>query len=121
MDFSKDNDFLDFFSFSEASVDLHGAEQGDLGDLLSAEMMDSSQMTLSQNNLVQPPEGVQESHPNVDQAQLDKALRNLPVCTPCKQRRIKCDIVLPSCRNCTKLHKDCTFWDIALSQEIPRK
>ena len=117
LEFPDDTGFLDLFNFSEGS-DIQIAGQGGLQNAYpSADATGIPSIGLSQGSLIPPI----ESKARVQQAEVDKAVEILHVCSPCKKRRIKCDMLLPSCRNCTKLQKECTYWDNALSQEIPRR
>ncbi|KAL2858549.1 fungal-specific transcription factor domain-containing protein [Aspergillus pseudoustus] len=63
----------------------------------------------------------QESGPVIDKTQLETALQNLAICSPCKRRRIRCDRNLSACRNCVKYKRDCVYWDSALGEDISRK
>ncbi|KAI3010026.1 transcriptional regulator family: Fungal Specific TF [Aspergillus niger] len=44
----------------------------------------------------------------------------LPTCTRCRNRRIKCDSLLPACANCSKHDVECTFRDEALQADVTR-
>ncbi|KAH8680691.1 hypothetical protein BX600DRAFT_444917 [Xylariales sp. PMI_506] len=41
------------------------------------------------------------------------------VCSRCRKRKIRCDLQLPSCKNCQVADVECVFWDDSLRQEIP--
>uniref|UniRef100_A0A8H7NP73 Zn(2)-C6 fungal-type domain-containing protein n=1 Tax=Bionectria ochroleuca TaxID=29856 RepID=A0A8H7NP73_BIOOC len=56
----------------------------------------------------------------IDESQYRAVLQKIPVCSHCKKRRIKCDIQLPSCANCTKLNRECCYWDRASGEEASR-
>lgn len=111
LEFSSDLDYLEFFQFPETSdLDLLGLDEN------PGNGADTSDLDLaSGTDVPHPPVSM------VDETQLSMALQRLPVCTHCKRRRIKCDMALPACRSCTKLKRECCFWDTALSQEISRK
>lgn len=110
-------EFLDFFNFSE-----------------SPEYMIFSQASATdafeRPTTLGPPSATQSSHSTpqrpratttIDETQLRTALQNLPVCSHCKTRRIKCDMNLPTCQNCLKTRKSCSYWDTALGEEISRR
>lgn len=42
----------------------------------------------------------------------------LQVCNRCRKRRIRCDLQLPSCKNCRVADVECVFWDESLHQDI---
>ncbi|KAF2795988.1 hypothetical protein K505DRAFT_272367 [Melanomma pulvis-pyrius CBS 109.77] len=44
----------------------------------------------------------------------------LPTCQRCRRLRRKCDTQLPDCRLCQKAGAECTFFDHALQQSLPR-
>lgn len=46
--------------------------------------------------------------------------RLLPTCQRCRRLRRKCDTNLPACRLCLKGKAECTFFDHALQQTLPR-
>ncbi|KAI1630313.1 fungal-specific transcription factor domain-containing protein [Exophiala viscosa] len=46
--------------------------------------------------------------------------RLLPTCQRCRRLRRKCDTNLPACRLCQKGKVECTFFDHALQQTLPR-
>ncbi|KAK5054581.1 hypothetical protein LTR84_001472 [Exophiala bonariae] len=46
--------------------------------------------------------------------------RLLPTCQRCRRLRRKCDTNLPACRLCEKGKAECTFFDHALQQTLPR-
>lgn len=46
--------------------------------------------------------------------------RLLPTCQRCRRLRRKCDTQLPACRLCQKGKAECTFFDHALQQALPR-
>lgn len=46
--------------------------------------------------------------------------RLLPTCQRCRRLRRKCDTNLPACRLCDKGKAECTFFDHALQQTLPR-
>lgn len=114
LDFLDDTAFLDFFNFSDPS---------DTGAGLLDGVTEQTPLSTSQEMQVGPSAVAVDQHPQlpVSEEGVRATLKTLPVCSPCKKRRIKCDMLLPSCRNCTKLHKDCQYWDAVLCQEIPRK
>ncbi|KAF2661507.1 hypothetical protein K491DRAFT_647281 [Lophiostoma macrostomum CBS 122681] len=48
------------------------------------------------------------------------AQRLLPTCQRCRRLRRKCDTQLPDCRLCQKAGAECTLFDHALQQSLPR-
>lgn len=54
---------------------------------------------------------------NISEADLT---RLLPTCQRCRRLRRKCDTQLPACRLCQKGKAECTFFDHALQQTLPR-
>lgn len=46
--------------------------------------------------------------------------RLLPTCQRCRRLRRKCDTQLPACNLCDKAKVECTFYDHALQQSLPR-
>ena len=117
--FTSDLEYLDFFNFPETST-LDG-----LGSVYMDDVPRESDF-LEISGVAQIPTVAVPNIPyipthNIDETQFRIALGKLPVCSHCKKRRIKCDVDLPACRNCTKLHKECLFWDTALSQQTSRK
>lgn len=117
------DDFLYLFNLSEAPT----LELGFANEDIDQSMIGSGSGLA---NIVSSPTTTQ-AHPtssaevqsrlSADLDHLKIALNQLSVCSQCKRRRIKCDMMLPSCHNCAKAHKDCTYLDHALSQETPRK
>lgn len=117
LDFTTDLEFLDFFSFPETS-DLQGLDDILMDDAAQGtEFMQASDSAQTPDVLVSEGTIISE----VDNEQMKIGLQNLPVCSHCKKRRIKCDVELPACRSCTKLKRECFFWDTALSQQTSRK
>ncbi|KEY74762.1 hypothetical protein S7711_06664 [Stachybotrys chartarum IBT 7711] len=57
---------------------------------------------------------------NNDETQRQSVQRLLPTCQRCRRLRRKCDTQLPSCRACEKAGAECTFYDHALKQALPR-
>ncbi|KAH8892675.1 hypothetical protein GQ53DRAFT_719125 [Thozetella sp. PMI_491] len=51
----------------------------------------------------------------------DSIQQLLPTCQRCKRLRRKCDTQLPSCRVCEKAGAECTLFDHALQQVLPRR
>ncbi|KAH8691389.1 hypothetical protein BGW36DRAFT_438990 [Talaromyces proteolyticus] len=41
------------------------------------------------------------------------------ICIRCRKRKIRCDLQLPSCKNCKLADVECLFWDDSLGQKIP--
>lgn len=115
--FTSDLEYLDFFNFPETPA-LEG-----LGSVFMEDVAQETEF-LQAPDIVHIPDvavsNVSATH-NIDDAQFRTALSKLPVCSHCKKRRIKCDVDLPACRSCTKLHRECFFWDTALSQQTSRK
>ncbi|KAL2421797.1 hypothetical protein ABEF95_007334 [Exophiala dermatitidis] len=56
-------------------------------------------------------------HATISEAELT---RLLPTCQRCRRLRRKCDTNLPACRLCQKGKAECTFFDHALQQTLPR-
>ncbi|EXJ81676.1 hypothetical protein A1O1_07741 [Capronia coronata CBS 617.96] len=56
-------------------------------------------------------------HTTISEAELT---RLLPTCQRCRRLRRKCDTNLPACRLCQKGKAECTFFDHALQQTLPR-
>ncbi|KAK5221754.1 hypothetical protein LTR47_010183 [Exophiala xenobiotica] len=56
-------------------------------------------------------------HTNISEIDLT---RLLPTCQRCRRLRRKCDTNLPACRLCQKGKAECTFFDHALQQTLPR-
>lgn len=52
--------------------------------------------------------------------QEEQLLRLLPTCQRCRRLRRKCDTQVPACRLCQKGKAECTFFDHALQQTLPR-
>lgn len=46
---------------------------------------------------------------------------SMPSCTFCRDQHIRCDRELPCCGACHRSHRKCVYYDIVLSQEIPRR
>lgn len=63
------------------------------------------------------PFSMSDSETNYD---INDALKTLPTCNRCRQRRIKCDNDLPACRGCAKAQVQCSFHDHACSEDVPR-
>ncbi|KIW91369.1 uncharacterized protein Z519_08265 [Cladophialophora bantiana CBS 173.52] len=59
---------------------------------------------------------------DIDHATISEAdlTRLLPTCQRCRRLRRKCDTNLPACRLCQKGKAECTFFDHALQQTLPR-
>lgn len=48
------------------------------------------------------------------------ALAHLPPCIRCRERHVKCDIMIPSCRKCVKSGHECQFYDAVRARDTPR-
>lgn len=46
---------------------------------------------------------------------------SMPSCSFCRDQHIRCDRELPCCGACRRSPRECTYYDIALSQEVPRR
>uniref|UniRef100_L2GBB6 Zinc finger transcription factor-containing protein n=1 Tax=Colletotrichum fructicola (strain Nara gc5) TaxID=1213859 RepID=L2GBB6_COLFN len=117
LSFENGADILEFFNlFDDSNIEGFDATAIDLED---------TQLEVSQQPApsIKPTSILSEQIPAsmVDKAQLRNAMEKLPICSHCKRRRIKCDTDIPACRNCTKLRKDCCYWDNALGEETSRK
>jgi hypothetical protein len=110
-------DFLAFFNFSEVS-DLGGFGQIPVDG--EPEQLECSETPRAAQSL-SPTASDPETRTVVNETQLRAAMQKLPVCSHCKRRRIRCDMDLPACRNCTKLHRNCSYWDNALGEETSRR
>ncbi|KAI1379755.1 hypothetical protein F4677DRAFT_407525 [Hypoxylon crocopeplum] len=102
------HDFLDFDDFGLVAIENEIGRSNLPGTPLAAQSRSST-----------VPEKPAETV--IDETQLRVVMQRLPVCSHCKKRRIKCDMTLPACRNCAKLHQECCYWDNALSEETSRK
>lgn len=110
-------DFLGFFNFFDAP-ELEGFGSALLDDgVTQADLLQSPTAIRSPAS----PPLRQPARVLVDNAQLKAAMQKLPVCSHCKRRRIKCDTDLPACHNCQKAHKDCTYSDNALGEDVSRR
>lgn len=112
-----DADVLEFFNLTQ-NPEIEGFDTTVIeNEVVSPELAEPSAASISPNSPIstQPPRRV------FDKAQLRTAMEKLPICSHCKRRRIKCDSGVPACRNCTKLRKDCRYWDNALAEETSRK
>ncbi|KAL2825557.1 hypothetical protein BDW59DRAFT_70502 [Aspergillus cavernicola] len=115
-------DFPGFFDVSEAPVpddldEFDGAAIEDQFDQPSLPDLTLAALSRSPSPLVL----MQSANSVIDKVQLSMAVQNLLVCSPCKKRRVKCDMNLLACRTCVKYGRDCCYWDSALSEGIPRK
>ncbi|KAK7413260.1 hypothetical protein QQX98_007848 [Neonectria punicea] len=54
------------------------------------------------------------------QSTRDTIQQLLPTCERCRRLRRKCDTQLPNCRLCDRAGAECTFYDHALEQALPR-
>ncbi|EQB59249.1 fungal specific transcription factor domain-containing protein [Colletotrichum gloeosporioides Cg-14] len=117
LSFDNSADILEFFNlFNDSTIECFDATAIDLED---------TQLGVSQQPApsLRPTSILSDQLPAsmVDRARLRNAMEKLPICSHCKRRRIKCDTDIPACRNCTKLRKDCCYWDNALGEETSRK
>ncbi|KAH0426245.1 zinc finger transcription factor-containing protein [Colletotrichum camelliae] len=117
LSFENGADILEFFNlFNDPNIEDFDAAAIDLENTpLEINHMSAPSLSPASVEPKQPPASI------VDKDQLRSAMEKLPICSHCKRRRIKCDTDLPACRNCTKLRKDCCYWDNALSEETSRK
>lgn len=115
-----DTDILGFFNFAEIpDVDGNIAAFDQPGIQDSTEQpsfLDTFDLNQQSDNVMSE----QRLGTTPDEARLKKVMKNLPVCSHCRKRRIKCDMDLPACRNCVKLGRDCCYWDNALDEETSR-
>lgn len=61
---------------------------------------------------------------NVDENDLtdvDSLFRSLPGCGFCSNRHTKCDKEFPSCKACTKVNRECVYYDAVLRMDVPRR
>lgn len=63
---------------------------------------------------------MEQSIPSPTTSEADALTRLLPTCQRCRRLRRKCDTQLPACRLCQKGKAECTFFDHALQQTLPR-
>lgn len=112
-----DMDFLGLFNLSEAP-DLEGFGQTIIqGESEQSDLPGTPLVAESENSTVPN----QQAKVVIEEAQLQTVMQNLPVCSHCKKRRIRCDMNLPACYNCAKLRRDCCYWDSALAEETSRR
>ncbi|KAH7000908.1 fungal-specific transcription factor domain-containing protein [Ilyonectria destructans] len=112
-----DMDFLGLFNLSEAP-DLEGFGQTIIqGESEQSDLPGTPLVAESENSTVPN----QQAKVVIEEAQLQTVMQNLPVCSHCKKRRIRCDMSLPACYNCAKLRRDCCYWDNALAEETSRR
>lgn len=114
LDLAPHLDFHDFLDFSRIP-DFDGFTPVAVEDGVEQPNLPDSPVATLSSSYAKP------TSTAINMAQLRAAMQKLPVCSHCKRRRVKCDMTLPACRNCVKLHQDCSYWDNALSQETPRK
>lgn len=110
-------EFLDFFNFSESPEFMMFSQASAIDTFEQATVLESP--SVAQSSCSTPLR--LRATMTIDEAQLETALQNLPVCSHCKTRRIKCDMKLPTCQNCLKTRKSCSYWDSALGEEISRR
>lgn len=48
-------------------------------------------------------------------------IESLPSCSFCREQHIRCDRQLPCCGACKRSSRQCVYFDVALSQDIPRR
>ncbi|GME30727.1 putative positive regulator of purine utilization protein [Neofusicoccum parvum] len=53
-------------------------------------------------------------------ATVQQALNSLASCIRCRERRVGCDRLLPSCQACTAIGADCELYDHVLDAKFPR-
>jgi hypothetical protein len=46
---------------------------------------------------------------------------SMPSCSFCRDQHIRCDRELPFCGACHRSRRECVYYDLILSQEIPRR
>lgn len=46
---------------------------------------------------------------------------SMPSCSFCRDQHIRCDRELPCCGACRRSRRDCAYYDVVLSKEIPRR
>ncbi|OKL59542.1 hypothetical protein UA08_05364 [Talaromyces atroroseus] len=49
------------------------------------------------------------------------AIDSMPSCSFCRDQHIRCDRELPCCGACHKSRRECVYYDVILSQEVPRR
>lgn len=54
-------------------------------------------------------------------ATVQQALNSLASCIRCRERRVGCDRLLPSCQACTAIGADCELYDHVLDAKFPRR
>ncbi|KAF4489664.1 putative transcriptional regulatory protein [Colletotrichum fructicola Nara gc5] len=73
-----------------------------------------------------PHERIQHpTDPRQDLSNLEKQLRSiidaLPSCSFCRDRRIKCRLQLPACKECHRTSRNCVIYDPILGSNVPLK
>lgn len=116
--FSDDMDFQYLFDFSPLNVDFGQEDFDQTGTNNLPELGETSTTAVVAQQFFT---GDDHPGPPIDRQQLKAAMDQLPPCSYCRRRKIKCDMMLPSCRNCTKFQKECSYWDATLSQETSRR
>ncbi|KAF2087518.1 hypothetical protein K490DRAFT_21009, partial [Saccharata proteae CBS 121410] len=54
-------------------------------------------------------------------AAVDQALNSLASCIRCRERRVGCDRMLPSCQACSQIGAECELYDHVLEAKFPRR
>ena len=52
---------------------------------------------------------------------VEAALNSLASCILCRERRVGCDRLLPSCQACAAIGADCELYDHVLDARFPRR
>lgn len=87
--------------------------------LVSPDAAQSSVSILPHERIQHPPD------PRQDLSDLEKQLRPiidaLPSCSSCRDRRIKCRLQLPACKECHRTSRNCVVYDPILGSNVPLK
>jgi hypothetical protein len=96
--------------------------QFDFEEAYSLNFLESSLLAQQQQTLLT---STVETTNEIPTSELPKDIKDvidsMPSCSFCRDQHIRCDRELPFCGACHRSRRECVYYDLMLSQEIPRR
>ncbi len=96
--------------------------QFDFEEAYSIDFLESSWLAQEQQTvLTSTPDTTNERVITELPEDVKDVIDSMPSCSFCRDQHIKCDRELPCCGACHRSRRECVYYDLILSRQIPRK